>query len=501
MLRMRMLPIAAAAVVLASVVAQAAEPPAKPRVYGHFETEMLAGGTVNVLRLPFKENLLPTLSDDAARIEWDKPAEPFERFCDKTWLQDIKAWLQAVKEKKAPGSPRPSARITESFRKFDADKSETLIGFNIPLPPCWFPMQQSGTLTVKSDIVNEGNPTQRYAGEILFNQTVDVSVFWLPLLITLTVIGLIYPGCALMYGYMRRRNYEREKAQSHEPEGSQIEEPPSWLASLDPVQLTANPWGRASLGKLQIFVFTLLVFGLLLFYLPRSSVLAAMSADVMLLMGVSAVGAAGGKIAYVANRRLSFQNFAWLIRQGWLPALPSKRDVAPRAKWSELFLDSQTKEFDPYSFQMAIFSIIVAIALAQTSLSGLGTFKIPPELLGLLGISQAVFIAGKALDQGGYRDLDQKLEEVRRHESNVATLDKKTDRKPDELEKEKDALRESRAQAAQMFIECYRNQLQDNIPAVVEEVARGGTSAYDILNKTPDQGQQGAQQSGTPGKP
>jgi hypothetical protein len=487
MLPKRMLPIVAVAALVAPALALAAETttPAKTRsYYGHFETDVLAGDAINVFRLPFKENLLPMLTDDAARIVWDKPARLFERFCDKTWLQDVKAWLQAVKEKKPPGSPNttaPSSKITTSFRKSDAEKPETLIGFNIPSPPCWFPMQQSGTITFKSDI-NETDPKQQsFPGEVLFNQTVDVTVFWLPLLITLMVIGIIYPGCALMYRYMRKRNHEREKAQRPETEWGQLEEPPSWPASLDPVQLTANPWGRASLGKLQIFVFTMIVFGLLLFYLLRSSVLAAMSADVMLLMGISAVGAAGGKVAYTANRRLSLQNFAWLIRKGWLPALPSKRDVAPRAKWSELFLDSQTKEFDPYSFQMAIFSVIVAIALAQTSLSGLGTFKIPAELLALLGISQAVFIGGKALDKGGYRDLDEKLNEVRKHELTLAALDKKTDRKPNELEIEKDALKESTAQAAQMFMECYRNQLQDKISDVVEKAA-----AYKIINTPTD---------------
>lgn len=475
MLALRMLPVAALAAAVAGgpAVADDAQVP-KPSYYGHFATEVLAGDTVNVFTLPFKENLLPPSIDaNTVRIDWAKPAVALRRFCDKGLLEKID---------NPPGPDKTGDRPAVTFRKADpANDAQTLIGVRIPPPPCWWPIQQRAKVTITSPVGESDPKSQARVTQKLFDQEVDVTVFWLPLLITLTVIGFIYPGCALMYGFMRQRNHERERSQRPETEWDKLEEPPSLLASLDPVQLTANPWGRASLGKLQIFMFTLIVFALLLFYLLRSSVLAAMSNDVMLLMGISAVGAVGGKIAFTANRRISFQNWAWLIRHGWLPELPGKRDIAPRAKWSELFLDSETKEFDPYSFQMAIFSVIVAVALAQTSLSGLGTFKIPAELLALLGISHAVFIGGKAIDKGGYRELDDKLDEVRKHELNVAALNAKTDAKPEELAKEKDALRESIAQAAQMFAETYRNQLQGRIPEAAEIAARGGTSAYQIL--------------------
>ena len=464
--------------------------PVKPQpYYGHFETQVLAGNTVNTLVLPFKENLLRPL-DDAATIQWERPPAWAEQssLCDPSRLPK-KPEPQSTPStgtplsSAAPKKPElgPPETLNPGFRRADTDKSITYVGFQIPAPPCWLPLRQRAQLTIKSVIDQKDAKDQPVGEQQLFNEEVDVTVFWLPLLITLLVIAIIYPGCALMYGYMRQRNYERELAETPAHDEEKLEKPPSLLASMDPVQLTANPWGRAALGKLQIFVFTLIVFGLLLFYLLRSSVLAAMSTDVMLLMGISAFGAAGGKIAYRANRRLSFNNFTWLIRQGWLPELPHKRDVASRAKWSELFLDSQTKEFDPYSFQMAIFSIVVAVALVQTSLSGLGTFKIPAELLGLLGISHAVFIGGKALDQGGFTDLDDKLDDIRKRELNLVALNHKPDAKSEDIEKENAALKEGIAEAARMFIECYRNQLQEKVPDAAEKAAQGDLSGYKFL--------------------
>jgi hypothetical protein len=476
MLGLKVLPVLVFAAVVAVAPAaaespQAAQPDVKPKEgegkgivnlslsSGQFDTGALAGDAINEFRFPIAGSAVSRKV--VARIVWKERAH---------------VWPPRSCETRRLGSPGEDVPVVSI--RIVGDSSEMRIGLRLPPPPCWLPMEQEGKLTIMA-LADE--TVSRPA--TLFDESVSVTVFWLPLLLTLIVLAVIYPGCALIYGYMRQRNHRRRKSQLPETEWANLPDPPSLLACLDPVQITANPWGRASLGKLQIFMFTLIVFGLLLFYLLRSSVLAALSTDIMLLMGISAVGAAGGKIAYTANRRLSLQNWAWLIRHGWLPKHPDARDIATRAKWSELFLDSETEEFDPYSFQMAIFSLIVALALARTGLSGLGTFKIPTELLALLGISQAVFIGGKAIDTGGYRELGEKLDEVRRHELNVVSLDAKKDGKQEVMEKEKDALRESVAQAAQMFMEVYRKQLQGQISDLVEEAARNGTVAHDIVQK------------------
>jgi hypothetical protein len=72
-----------------------------------------------------------------------------------------------------------------------------------------------------------------------------------------------------------------------------------------------------------------------------------LSIDILALLGISAVGATGGKLTQVAKRRLSFANWAWLRRNQWLPTKAD--DFSPRARWSELVTDYDGKEFDVYS--------------------------------------------------------------------------------------------------------------------------------------------------------
>jgi hypothetical protein len=313
-------------------------------------------------------------------------------------------------------------------------------------------MTQPARITINGQLVD---PPGTHA---LFEQTVAVSVFWLPTLVTLLVMATIYPGCAITVWLLRVYKYTRGK----------WPERPTFLSTLDPVQITATPYGRASLAKLQIFLFTMIVFALLLFFHLRTSVLPALSTDVMMLMGISAVGAAGGKITYVFKRRMRFENWAWLRRKGWLP---EKGGITPRAKWSELFLDSDTNEFDPYSFQMAVFSIVVAVALARANLSELGSFKIPNELLGLLGLSQVVFIGGKAAEKSSYNELDAKLDQVRAQESTLR-VEHATDPTNAKTKAARDTLKASVIEAAEGFVAIFRDQLQPNEQHTVDELAK-----------------------------
>jgi hypothetical protein len=186
----------------------------------------------------------------------------------------------------------------------------------------------------------------------------------------------------------------------------------------------------------------------------------------MLLLGISAVGAAGSKITYTAKRRLSLDNWSWLRRRGWLP---EKSDVAQRARWADLFTDTDTKEFNIYSFQMAIFSLVVVVALISTNASGLAAFEIPPQLLALLGLSQVVYIGGMAIEKTGYQELNDKLSEVRQHETKFREAKARADAATQETERKE--FKASAAQAADMFWACYEDQLK-SMPAAVAQVDR-----------------------------
>jgi hypothetical protein len=130
------------------------------------------------------------------------------------------------------------------------------IAVHIPSPPCWWPYEQTATLKITG---NFGPERAKATPQDLFNDTVDVSIFWLPLLITLLAVAIIYPGCAMAAWYAKLLRYRRNGGQR-----------PRFLSSLDPVDLTTNAYGRPSVAKLQIFLFTIIVFGLLLFNVLRS---------------------------------------------------------------------------------------------------------------------------------------------------------------------------------------------------------------------------------------
>jgi hypothetical protein len=198
----------------------------------------------------------------------------------------------------------------------------TRLLIDVPPPPCIWPPIQTAHVAIKAKVDNSPE------AKTLFDEKIGISVLWFPLSMTSLALALIYPGCAMVAFYAKQRHYEKDCIDA-ETKGQPKPEKPTLLGTLDPVQITANPQGRASLAKLQIFVFSLLVFGLLLYYQLRYGVLAGMSFDVLALMGISAIGAVGGKLANISRRRISLENWAWLRRKGWLPV---GKDVAPRAK-------------------------------------------------------------------------------------------------------------------------------------------------------------------------
>lgn len=419
------------------------------RFQGYFPSEVLAGGSVNDFRVPQPSN---RINDVTAEIEWlPTPYQSDPRACP-----EFKA------------GPIPADAVAKSPDHTDPNK--TVIGIVIPSPPCRWPLTQNAKITVTA-VVDQGSGQTP-----LFSGALPISMFWFPLILTIIVLALIYPGGAAASWYASQRQYAKKLATAKP--GDTIEKPPIFWAALDPVELTKNPYGRASIAKLQIFTFSFIVFGLLLFNALRTGLLVNMSPDVLYLMGISAAGAAGGKIAYIARRRLSLENWAWLRQHQWLG---TGKDVAPRAKWSELFVDSDTKEFDPYRFQMAVFSLVVAIALVKTSATSLEAFAIPTTMLTLLGLSQVVFIGGQAIDKTGYDELDKKLTELQQFERSYLELKAAADRlqaahpaAPDsELAKKiadaevqavaaRDKYNEALMRAADMFIGVYGEQIDPN---------------------------------------
>ena len=185
--------------------------------------------------------------------------------------------------------------------------------------------------------------------------------------------------------------------------------------SFSPIRLARDGSGRASLANMQIIFFTVIMLFLVSYILLRTGVVTNFSNNLLLLLGIAAIGSIGSKLATNNTRRLSFENWVWAMRKGWTA---SGLNV-DRPSWSDLFTTDD--KFDPYKFQMLSFSLVVGSALLIIGVSGLANFAIPPALLGVIGLSQATYVGGKVVTSGAFRELDEKLSDLRKAESDFVS--------------------------------------------------------------------------------
>ncbi len=167
-----------------------------------------------------------------------------------------------------------------------------------------------------------------------------------------------------------------------------------WLVyTLSPVRITAGMFGEASLSQLQVMLFTFIVAGLLFQLLLRTGVLSNLSADLLFLLGISAVGGATGRFTETLKTGLSAAAERYLIGKGWY-----NWDTEPLRKHATFARLLMTDgRLDVYKFQMAIFTVVVAAYVISAGQSDLSNVSISQTVLYLIGISQGVYVGGKAV--------------------------------------------------------------------------------------------------------
>jgi hypothetical protein len=167
---------------------------------------------------------------------------------------------------------------------------------------------------------------------------------------------------------------------------------------------------RISLARVQVAFFSLIVIVMTTYILLRTGTLGDFSDDILLLLGISAGGAAGAGLGDNIKKRLSWENWLWLDRVG---ALKSVDEADLRIST----LVSTGGQFDVFRVQALFFSGLIGIAILLSGLTGLGTFKIPAGMLGLLGLSQVAYIGGKAVATPTMADFDKQLSEYQKIQS------------------------------------------------------------------------------------
>jgi len=135
------------------------------------------------------------------------------------------------------------------------------------------------------------------------------------------------------------------------------------------------------------------VAGLLFHLWLSTAALSNISTDLLILLGISAVGAGGAKFTQTLKITLKPETARFLIGKGWFDwkRLPARA----HATLSKLLLTDE--RLDVYKFQMAIFTVVVAFYVISAGQTDLGEVKISETMLYLIGISQGVYVGGKAV--------------------------------------------------------------------------------------------------------
>jgi hypothetical protein len=200
---------------------------------------------------------------------------------------------------------------------------------------------------------------------------------------------------------------------------------------LSPIRISAAWFGEPSVSQIQVMLFTFIVAGLLFHLWLDTGVLSEISKDLLFLLGISAVGAGGAKFTQTLKTDLKPETASYLIGKGWYDW--SLKPMHDHATLKNLLLTDG--RLDVYKFQMAIFTVVVACYVATSGQTSLGDVKISETMLYLIGISQDVYVGGKAVTDRT-TDLENAVKKMMDIEKQIAALPGTADPKRAPLEQE-----------------------------------------------------------------
>ncbi|MGY3487851.1 hypothetical protein ACVW1C_005734 [Bradyrhizobium sp. USDA 4011] len=188
----------------------------------------------------------------------------------------------------------------------------------------------------------------------------------------------------------------------------------SFLRGLNPARVSAGPDGKGSLSTFQTLAFSLAVAALITLLLLQTGTLVDLSGSILALLGISGIGATIAKGTDSQRNMLSADNRAWLLRHGWIPMARTVVDPS-NATWRDFFTTDGV--FDVYRYQSFIFGLVVMGGLVAAGVSQLSTFTVPNTILGIVGLSQAVYIGGKLVTPTNISELNAAIAGLRSDET------------------------------------------------------------------------------------
>jgi hypothetical protein len=232
------------------------------------------------------------------------------------------------------------------------------------------------------------------------------------------------------------------------------------VQAWNPIRITAGSDNRGSLSAFQVFFFTVLVFAMLAYVLLRTGVLSDLSTTILELLGISGIGAAAAKGAESSKTALDPANQAWLMNKGWFDKDTTRAAATP----SFYDLISSDGSFDVYRFQSLIFTAAVGIALFAGGVFQLASFTVPQNILGILGLSQVVYIAGKLVTSNNATQLNAVITDLRNTETayrEAAHTTSDSQEAKDKVTRAKAAFLDKAGGAARLFTDVTGRPVDD----------------------------------------
>jgi hypothetical protein len=170
-----------------------------------------------------------------------------------------------------------------------------------------------------------------------------------------------------------------------------------------PAFICQDTFGYMSLSAFQVFLFTLALLGVYTYAFVLTGEPPDVQPSVLALAGITL---AGSTLATAANRpMLDTPNRLWLLGTGTL----AQHDRQPL--WTDML--TTDGHVDITRVQALAFTLFAVTALVVRGAENLGDFTIPEQLNYLIGLSQAVYVAGKALPADTARRLNAEIDALR----------------------------------------------------------------------------------------
>jgi hypothetical protein len=135
-------------------------------------------------------------------------------------------------------------------------------------------------------------------------------------------------------------------------------------------------------------------------------------------LGISGAGSTAAKSSDSRRNTISLENRVWLFQRNWIPTVTLTARDPSKASLRDFFTTDDV--FDVYRYQSFIFGIVVVGALIASGVAQLSTFVIPETILGIVALSQLVYVSGKLTGTTNMSDLNAVINDLRDQEKKLS---------------------------------------------------------------------------------